>query len=55
MKMKNMREKMTDNVKGMKFLNAVALKEAVKTVNSACSWVHHQPSMPEDLKKFRKF
>lgn len=54
MKLKDMREKMTGNVKGMKFLNEVALKAAVKTVNSACSWVHHQPSVPEELKKFRK-
>ena len=53
-----MKEKMSCIFKkygSVALLNAVALAMAVQTVNSACFWIHHQPEVPADLKKFRKF
>ena len=40
---------------GWKMLNAIALTVAVMSVNSACLWFHHQPEVPAELKRFRKF
>lgn len=40
---------------GLAILNAFALMTAVLSVNSACMWFHHQPEMPAELKKYRKF
>lgn len=47
--------------------NKKATKEIIRTVNSlaksmmvytaiaACLWMHHQPKVPQDIRKFRKF
>lgn len=43
-------------VLGVKFwgtVNAVALVLAVMSVNSTCVWVHHQPKIPDELKRKR--
>lgn len=40
---------------GVVMLNAVAIAVAVQTVNSACGWLHHQPQVPDEMMKFRKF
>ena len=39
----------------MAMMNAVAIAMAIQTVNSTCGWFHHQPEVPAELKKFRKF
>ncbi|MCM1251939.1 MAG: cyclic lactone autoinducer peptide [Clostridium sp.] len=39
----------------MKLMNTCAFALMVGSVNSACAWIHHQPVVPEDAKKFRKF
>lgn len=35
--------------------NMLALAMVICTVNSTCLWAHHQPKVPEDVLKFRKF
>lgn len=35
--------------------NMLALAMVIYTVNSACAWAHHQPEVPEEALKFRKF
>ncbi len=52
--MKKMK-KVLSKYSGVAMLNAVALLMAVQTVNSACWWIHHQPKVPAELQKFRKF
>ncbi len=34
---------------------AFALMVSVSTVNSACMFLFHQPEVPAELKKYRKF
>ncbi len=36
-------------------MNLCALAIAAYTINVACAWAHHQPEVPEEAKKFRKF
>ncbi len=36
-------------------LNAMALITVVQNVNSGCAWLNHQPQVPEEAKRFRKF
>ena len=35
--------------------NYCALKLMVDSANSTCTWLHHQPKLPEEAKKYRKF
>lgn len=37
------------------FANLFALTLMVVSVNSACHWLTHQPQVPEDAMKYRKF
>jgi cyclic lactone autoinducer peptide len=39
----------------VKLMNACALALAAYTINIACWYYHHQPEVPEDMKRFRKF
>lgn len=39
----------------VKIANVCALALAAYTINVACYWFHHQPDVPEDAKRFRKF
>lgn len=39
----------------VKFMNACALALAAYTINITCWYYHHQPEVPEDMKRFRKF
>ncbi|WP_295219353.1 cyclic lactone autoinducer peptide [Ruminococcus sp.] len=34
---------------------AFALMIATISANSACMWITHQPKLPDDVKKLRKF
>lgn len=34
---------------------ALAVVIATNSANSACFWIAHQPELPEDVKKLRKF
>lgn len=36
-------------------INLCALAVMISSVNATCSWVHHQPEVPEEAKRFRKF
>ncbi len=35
--------------------NLCALAMVLYTVNATCAWAHHQPEVPEEALKFRKF
>ncbi len=34
---------------------ALAVVIATTSANSACLWIGHQPKLPDDVKKLRKF
>ena len=54
----NMRKILTDlksKVSMVKFANVCALMVAAYTISVTCAWVHHQPEVPEEAKKLRKF
>ncbi|SET56671.1 cyclic lactone autoinducer peptide [Lacrimispora sphenoides] len=36
-------------------MNALALLVVAQNVNAACAWLQHQPEVPEEAKRFRKF
>lgn len=36
-------------------MNLCALWAAISTINVTCWWAHHQPEVPQELKRFRKF
>lgn len=38
-----------------KAANVLALAMVLYTANTTCVWMHHQPEVPEDVRKFRKF
>jgi cyclic lactone autoinducer peptide len=40
--------------KAFRIMNSVALGLAMLSINSTCVWVHHQPKVPEKLKKMAK-
>ncbi|MDY3021898.1 MAG: cyclic lactone autoinducer peptide [Oliverpabstia sp.] len=47
-------KKILNKVLGVKLwsaVNAIALVLAVMSVNSTCVWVHHQPKIPDELKR----
>ncbi len=35
--------------------NLCALAVMISTMNTTCTWMHHQPEVPEEAKRFRKF
>ena len=39
----------------MNLANRCALGLMVSSVNTTCHWLHHQPEVPEEAKKYRKF
>lgn len=36
-------------------MNLCAMAVVICSVNATCFWVHHQPEVPEEAKRFRKF
>lgn len=36
-------------------MNLCALAAVVQTVSATCMWAQHQPKLPEEAKKFKKF
>ncbi len=38
-----------------KIVGMAAYTMAKANINSACSWIFHQPKMPEAVKRLRKF
>ncbi len=36
-------------------LNAMALLTVIQNVNAGCGWIDHQPEIPEEAKRFRRF
>lgn len=35
--------------------NLFAFALMISSLNSTCNWIHHQPRVPEEAKKYRKF
>lgn len=52
-------KKMLNALKGklnmVTMMNLCALFVAAYTMNVACAWAHHQPEVPEEAKRLRKF
>lgn len=40
--------------KMFRMMNSVALGLAILSINCTCVWVHHQPQIPEKLKKMAR-
>lgn len=40
--------------KMFRMMNSVALGLAILSINCTCVWVHHQPKIPEKLKKMAR-
>lgn len=38
---------------GLSLINTMAMTIAKKSVNSACSFIHHQPEIPSEMRKFK--
>ncbi len=36
-------------------LNVMALVMVVQNMNAGCFWIEHQPEVPEEARRFRKF
>ena len=36
-------------------LNAMALMVIIQNMNSGCGWIDHQPEVPKEAQRFRKF
>lgn len=36
-------------------MNALAIKAAIRNANSTCAWLDHQPKVPVEAKRLRKF
>ena len=36
-------------------LNAMALLTVIQNVNAGCGWIDHQPVIPEEAKRFKRF
>lgn len=53
--MKKMLNTLGTRLSVVKVMNWCALMVAVYTINVACYAAHHQPEVPEEAKKFRKF
>jgi cyclic lactone autoinducer peptide len=52
-------KKILNDLKGkvsmVNVMNTCALLVAAYTINVTCFWVHHQPEVPEEAKRLRKF
>lgn len=35
--------------------NVLAFGMMISSVNSTCYWIHHQPKVPDEAKRYRKF
>lgn len=51
----NMIKKLKSKNWMMLTLNAMALMAVVQNVNAGCFWVDHQPEVPEEARRFRRF
>lgn len=49
-----MEQKKDISARSLKMCNALALKLAASTANSACLWLCHQPKFPEAANKLKK-
>lgn len=48
-------KKLLKKISGFALMNSFAFFLAANSVNLTCMLSHHQPTVPESLKKYRKF
>lgn len=53
--MKKMVHELQTKCSVINLVNLCAFALMVSSVNAACIWIHHQPKVPEEAKKYRKF
>lgn len=53
--MKNLLSKLKSQKWSVLMLNALALMMVFQNVNVTCAWIEHQPEVPEEAKRFKKF
>lgn len=53
--MKKIVNMMSQKCSFISLANLFAFTLMVVTVNSTCHWLYHQPQIPEDAMKYRKF
>ena len=53
--MKKLMDTLSGKLSVVNVMNLCALAVAVYSFNVTCAWAHHQPEVPEEAKKFRKF
>jgi|Go1ome_4_1110791.scaffolds.fasta_scaffold32063_3 cyclic lactone autoinducer peptide len=46
---------MKKKINFMAIANLFAFALMISSVNSTCLWIHHQPEVPDNAKKYRKF
>lgn len=53
--MKKLVMKLKEKCSMVNMVNLCALAMVVYSVNATCAWAHHQPEVPDEALKFRKF
>lgn len=53
--MKKLQNVFKEKLSMVNVLNLCALAVAAYTINVTCMWAHHQPEVPEEAKRLRKF
>lgn len=53
--MKNWLVKLKSKCNVVNAANLCAIAMVIYTVNATCAWAHHQPEVPGEAMKFRKF
>lgn len=54
MKMVNKIKSVTNMVKSKGVINCLALLLVIGSVNSACTWIYHQPKVPDKANRFKR-
>lgn len=53
--MKRILQKLTNKCNVVNLVNVLAFAVMISSVNSTCWWIHHQPEVPNEAKRYRKF
>lgn len=53
--MKKWWKKLQSKCSLVQVMNVCALAVLITSMNATCFWAHHQPEVPEEAKRFRKF
>lgn len=57
--MRNVMKKLLQKIKNRNWaviaLNAMAVLAVVQNMNAGCFWIDHQPEIPDEARRFRRF